>query len=263
MPTDAPVPGRAADTTFLTLQDRIGYLFRDPSLLERALTHPSSTAEDNRDNERMEFLGDSVISLCVARALYERHTEWSEGELTQVKSAVVSTQALARAGQLLGLRDVGRFGKGLPRNEPLPVSVYANLFEAVTAAVYLDGGLDAACSFVLRVLGPEMRVVAENGGGPNPKSTLQHVAQHNWGVTPCYCVVSASGPDHDKVFEIAAHVGSGQCCSCVRVPVLEMCLQMGARVFPPGSGRTKKEAEQAAARLALEILEAESALSHE
>jgi len=263
MPSDAPVSGRHTDTTFLTLQDRIGYLFRDPSLLERALTHPSSTAEDNRDNERMEFLGDSVVNLCIARALYERHTEWSEGELTQVKSAVVSTQALARAAQLLGLRDVGRFGKGLPRNEPLPVSVYANLFEAVTAAVYLDGGLDAACSFVLRVLGPEMCAVADNGGGPNPKSTLQHVSQRDWGITPCYCMVSASGPDHDKVFQVAAHVGSSRCGSCARVPMLEVCLQMGARIFPPGTGRTKKEAEQAAARCALEILEAESALGNE
>jgi ribonuclease III len=261
MPSDEPTSGRCCVTSCLRLQDRIGYLFRDPSLLERALTHPSSTAEDGRDNERMEFLGDSVVNLCVARALYERHPDWSEGELTQVKSAVVSTQALARSAELLGLRDVGRFGKGLPRNEPLPASVYANLFEAVTAAVYLDGGPDAACDFVLRVLGPEMCAVADSGGGPNPKSTLQHVAQRNWGVTPCYCVVGASGPDHDKVFEVAAHLGSERCGACARVASLDVCLQMGARVFPPGTGRTKKEAEQGAACRALEVLEAESLLS--
>jgi len=227
--------------SFLKLQDRIGYLFQSPALLERALTHPSSTAEDDRDNERMEFLGDSVVNLCVAEGLYERHPEWTEGDLTQVKSAVVSTMGLARAGESLGLRDVARFGKGLPTHEPLPASVYANLFEAVAAAVYLDGGLEAARSFVLRILGPEMRAVAENGGEPNPKSMLQHVAQKNCGITPCYRLIATTGPDHDKVFEIAAHVGH--------------------RAFPTGTGRSKKEAEQAAARRALEVLEAETLLS--
>jgi len=261
MPSEAPEKKRSTDTKFLCLQDRIGYLFRDPSLLGRALTHPSSTAEDDQDNERMEFLGDSVVNLCVSRELYERHPDWTEGDLTQVKSAVVSTQALARAAELLGLRDVGRLGKGLPRDEPLPASVCANLFEAVTAAVYLDGGLDAACSFVLRVLGPEMRALAEIGGGPNPKSTLQQIAQRNWFVTPCYCVVSAVGPDHDKTFEVAAYLGSRRCEGCARLPAPETCGQMGARTFPPGTGRTKKEAEQAAATRALKVLEAESALS--
>jgi len=261
MSSEVPLPNRNTDTKYLCLQDRIGYLFRDPSLLERALTHPSSTAEDDQDNERMEFLGDSVVNLCVSRELYERHPEWTEGDLTQVKSAVVSTLALARAADLLGLREVGRLGKGLPRDEPLPASVCANLFEAVTAAVYLDGGLDAACSFVLRVLGPEMRALAENGGGPNPKSTLQHIAQRNWSVTPCYCLVSAIGPDHDKTFEVAAHLGSRRCSGCARVPVADNCCRMGARVFPTGTGRTKKEAEQAAALRALQVLEAESVLS--
>lgn len=225
--------------TFLALQDRIGYLFNDPTLLERALTHPSATNEDHRDNERMEFLGDSVVNLCVAEALYERYPCWTEGDLTQVKSTVVSTTGLARAGESLGLRDVARFGKGLPAQLPLPASVYANLFEAVAAAVYQDGGLAAARSFVLRVLGPEMFVVAENGGEPNPKSQLQQVAQKHWAVTPSYCVLSTSGPDHDKVFEI--------------------CARIGERRFPPGTGRSKKEAEQCAARHALEVLQPEIA----
>ncbi len=241
MPPEIGSAFQTSNATFLKLQDRIGYLFQDPSLLERALTHPSSTSEDNRDNERMEFLGDSVVNLCVAQALYERHPDWTEGDLTKVKSTVVSTTGLARAAESLGLRDVGRFGKGLPQHEPLPPSVLANLFEAVTAAVYLDNGLDAARSFVLRVLGPEMRAVADIGGEPNPKSMLQHVAQKNCGITPHYRVIGAKGPDHDKMFEVSA--------------------QIGHRTFPAGTGRSKKEAEQAAARLALEALEAESALS--
>jgi len=222
---------------FLRLQDRIGYLFQDPSLLERALTHPSSTCEDNRDNERMEFLGDSVVNLCVAQALYERHPCWNEGNLTQVKSAVVSTQGLARAAESLHLREVASFGKGLPLHEPLPPSVYANLFEAVAAAVYLDGGMEAARAFILRVLSPDMRMLAENGGEPNPKSSLQQLAQKNFSVTPHYRVICATGPDHGKIFEICAHVGR--------------------RVFPSGTGRSKKEAEQAAAQRALEVLKAE------
>jgi ribonuclease III len=241
MPSESGSDTRTIDVTFLRLQDRIGYLFQDPSLLERALTHPSSTAEDNRDNERMEFLGDSVVNLCVAQALYERHPHWNEGDLTQVKSCLVSTLGLARAAESLGLRDVGRFGKGLNRDEPLPPSVYANLFEAVAAAVYLDGGLEAARLFVLRILGPEMRAVAENGGEPNPKSLLQHVAQKHTGITPHYRVIGSSGPDHEKVFEI--------------------CAQVGKRIFPAGTGHSKKEAEQAAARRALEVLDAEMLVS--
>lgn len=231
---------RPSETSCLRLQDRIGYAFQNPQLLERALTHPSSTAEDDRDNERMEFLGDSVLNLCVGQALYERYPHWNEGELTQVKSAVVSTVSLARAGESLGLRDVGRLGKGLPAHEPLPPSVYANLFEAVCAAVYLDGGLDAARAFVLRILGPEIRTVTENGREPNHKSYLQQIAQKKFCLTPHYRLISAHGPDHGKIFEVVAVIGT--------------------RRFPPGHGRSKKEAEQAAARRALEVLEAEEAL---
>lgn len=240
MTTDSSASSRITDASILRLQDRIGYLFQDPSLLERALTHPSSTAEDGRDNERMEFLGDSVVNLCVAQGLYERYPDWTEGDLTQVKSSVVSTTGLAKAAASLDLRKVARFGKGLPQNEPLPPSVYANLFEAVAAAVYLDGGLEAARAFMLRILGPEMRVAAENGGEPNPKSQLQHVAQKQCGITPHYRLVAASGPDHDKVFEVSAYVGR--------------------HAFPSASGRSKKEAEQAAAKLALQALESEHTL---
>lgn len=261
MPSDILLADRHGNMNYLWFQERIGYVFRDPALLESALTHASSTMQDGQDNERMEFLGDSVVNLCIAHVLYTQYPDWTEGDLTEVKSAVVSTQALARAAGLLGLRDVGRLGKGLPRDLSLPASVCANLFEAVTAAVYLDGGLEAASAFVQRVLGPEMRALAETGGGSNPKSTLQHIAQRNWSVTPCYCLLNAIGPDHKKTFEVAAHLGSRRCGACARVPGPETCLQMGARIFPSATGRTKKEAEQAAALRALEILEAESALS--
>ncbi len=230
-----------SDTTYLRLQDRIGYCFQNPKYLEQALTHPSSTAEEDKDNERMEFLGDAILNLSVGQHLYEKYPHWNEGELTQVKSVVVSTVALARAGGSLGLRLFGRFGKGLPIHEPLPPSVYANIFEAICAAVYLDGGLDAARGFVTRTLGPEIEAVAENGSEPNHKSLLQQVAQKNEGVTPHYHLVSSSGPDHGKIFETVAIIGK--------------------RRFPAGHGRSKKFSEQAAARRALEVLEAEKAFS--
>jgi len=239
--TESSKQSAMSGTSCLRLQDRIGYCFQNLQLLERALTHPSSTAEEDMDNERMEFLGDGVVNLCVGQALYERYPKWNEGKLTQVKSAVVSTVSLARAGEALGLRDVGNLGKGLPAHEPLPPSVYANLFEAVTAAVYLDGGPAEARAFVLRVLEPEMKAVAENGWETNHKSTLQQIAQKKAGMTPRYRVVRATGPDHGKIFEICAVIGS--------------------RNFPTGKGRSKKEAEQAAARRALEILAAENALN--
>jgi len=234
-------PRLISDTCCLRLQDRIGYCFQNSKLLERALTHPSSTAEDDSDNERMEFLGDSVVNLCVGHALYERFPSWCEGRLTQIKSAIVSTRTLAAAGQALGLREVGKLGKGLPAHEPLPDSVYANLFEAVCAAVYLDGGIEAARAFVMRILGPEIRHLSESGREPNHKSQLQQLAQKHWGLTPCYRVASANGPDHGKIFEVFAVIGS--------------------RTFPTGNGRSKKEAEQQAAQQALEILNVEVANS--
>ena len=230
------VPAGTA-TVYLKLQDRIGYAFQDPSLLERALTHPSSTVEEDSDNERLEFLGDAVLSLCVAQALYERNPKWSEGRLTQIKSVVVSTQTLARMADALALRKLGRLGKGLPADEPLPASVGANLFEAVCGAVYLDGGMAAARSFVLRILDEEIRAITQNGHEPNFKSSLQQTAQRTLGLTPHYRVVSATGPDHGKVFQIVAVIG--------------------LRAFPPGVGRSKKEAEQAAAKRALEVLSLE------
>jgi len=235
------VSKQSGDTTYLRLQDRIGYAFANPALLERALTHPSSTAQEDSDNERMEFLGDAVLNLCVSQSLYERYPHWNEGDLTQVKSSVVSTISLARAGEKLDLRDVGRLGKGLSVHEPLPPSVYANLFEAVCAAVYLDGGMEGAKAFIMRILGPEIRGIAENGREANHKSELQQLSQKGTGITPHYRLVTSTGPDHGKVFEVVAVIA--------------------ARRFPAGFGRSKKEAEQAAARRALEVLSAEMSLS--
>lgn len=228
---------KTTETAFLRLQDLIGYAFGDVSLLERALTHPSYTVEEDSDNERMEFLGDSVLNLCIGQTLYERFPRWSEGRLTQVKSVLVSTNTLARVAESLLLRRLGRLGKGLPTDEPLPPSVNANLFEAVCGAVFLDGGMQAARNFILRVMDDEIRSISRNGHEPNYKSALQQLSQRDLQQTPHYKVVATEGPDHGKTFEVSAMIGE--------------------RAFPPGRGRSKKEAEQQAARLALEVLAGE------
>jgi ribonuclease-3 len=228
---------KTTETAFLRLQDIIGYAFADPALLERALTHPSYTVEDDSDNERMEFLGDSVLNLCVGQSLYERFPKWSEGRLTQVKSVLVSTVTLARVAETLCLRRLSRLGKGLPSDEALPPSVNANLFEAICGAVYLDGGMESARNFILRVMDEEIRSISRNGHEPNYKSALQQLAQRDLGQTPHYRVVSTTGPDHGKTFEVVAMIG--------------------ARSFPSATGRSKKEAEQSAAKSALEVLAGE------
>jgi ribonuclease-3 len=174
------------------LQERLGYCFRDSAGLERALTHPSSTVDDD-DNERMEFLGDAILSLCVGQMLYECYPDWSEGRLTEVKSVVVSTSCLARVAGRLQLRNFSRLGKGLPSGEPLPASVLANLFEALCAAIYLDGGLPAARVFVEQVLGDEIAGVT-NGQEVNYKSSLQQVTQRRFGLTPNCAVHRITDP---------------------------------------------------------------------
>jgi len=233
----AVLPLKVSATAVFRLQDLIGYAFSDPALLERSLTHPSYTVEDDSDNERMEFLGDSVLNLCIGQALYERFPRWSEGRLTQVKSVLVSTITLARVAETLMLRRLAKLGKGLPSDEPLPPSVNANLFEAVCGAVFLDGGMESARSFILRVMDDEIRTISRDGHEPNYKSALQQLTQRDLGQTPHYRVVSTTGPDHGKTFEISAVIG--------------------ARSFPAGKGRSKKEAEQNAAKLALEVLASE------
>jgi ribonuclease-3 len=231
---------RTLDSSVIRLQDRIGYAFQDGEMLRHALTHASCSVENGCDNERLEFLGDAVLGLCVAQALYERFPDWDEGALTRLKSVLVCTSFLASAAQELDLRAVCRLGKGLPADEPLPQRVYANLFEAVCAAIYLDGGLHAAKAFVARLLEPQMRSLAAAGCEMNPKARLQQETQRRWGITPTYRLHGASGPDHGKTFEI--------------------CVRLNGREFPVKCGRTKKEAEQHAAQVALEVLAAEGAL---
>jgi ribonuclease III len=213
----------------------IGYHFANPRLLEVALTHSSLRTPDRECNERLEFLGDSVLGLVVTEELYRLLPDQAEGELTRLKSAIVSRGALFGASQRLGLARFAEFARGVGRHDELPVSVIANLVEAVIGAIYLDAGYFPAREFVLRHLGAELEETLSDRGAKNYKSLLQHEVQETLGATPTYRTLEEGGPDHRKQFVVAA-VLRGQ-------------------EWGRAEGSTKKEAEQEAARRALEAFQ--------
>lgn len=212
----------------------VGYAFADPSLLEVALTHSSVRTPDRECNERQEFLGDSVLGLVITEELYRRLPDQQEGELTRIKSAVVSRGALYRVSTKLGLTRFVEVAKGVARREELPVSLTANLVESVIGAIYLDGGFFPAREFVLRHLGPEVEDVFNDRVPKNFKSLLQQEAQSLLNATPVYKTVEEEGPDHRKHFIVAAMVKGTE--------------------YGRASGVNKREAEQEAARHALEAI---------
>ncbi len=205
--------------------------FRDPDLLELALTH--SSFGSSRDNERLEFLGDAALDLVVAEDLFRVHRDLAEGELTELKASVVSRKTLAEAATLLALGESARLGQGL-RQRALPRSVLANLYEAVLGAVYLDGGLDAARSFVLATLVAPLGSVRARARDANPKQLFQQLCQSRFSALPSYVELASRGEAHAKAFLVAAEAD-------------------GER-FPSAWGRTRKEAESWAAHEALLVL---------
>jgi ribonuclease-3 len=205
--------------------------FRDPALLELALTHASTGSR--ADNERLEFLGDAALDLIVADELFRAHPDLAEGELTELKSHVVSRPALARAARVLELEPAARIGLGL-RRRALPASVLANLYEALLGAVYLDGGLDAARAFARATLAEPLQRARERCGSANPKQELQHRAQQRSNELPVYRLLESRGEAHARAFLISAEL-------------------RGER-FPSAWGRTRKEAESWAAHEALLVL---------
>ena len=210
---------------------RIGHRFRDPGLLVAALTHASGAQHRLGSNERLEFLGDAILGFVVCEKLYRLFPDSLEGDLTRIKSVVVSRETCSRISERLRLADFLIVGKGLSGPRPVPSSVLSDLFESLVAAIYLDAGLDAARGFVDRMLDPEIEKVASGELGSNHKSLLQQWAQRDFGITPTYEVIEESGPDHSKKFHVSA--------------------QIGGRRYAPAWGRNKKEAEQRAASNAL------------
>ena len=219
-------------------QEAIACQFRDPFWLQKALTHSSNRSDLGLSNERMEFLGDAILGMVVSEHLFSTYSGHAEGELTAIKSVVVSQRTLARHGRELGLDKFLSVGRGMSKGRRLPNSVVANVFEAVIAAVYLDQGLDAARQFVLSNLQGEIEDAEHTKHSKNFKSLLQQLAQRELGCTPCYRVIEESGPDHAKSFRVVTMVNEVE--------------------YGTGWGRNKKEAEQHSARESLALLKAQA-----
>lgn len=225
---------REIQAIFVICQERIGYRFSDVNLLRSALTHASGAEHRLASNERLEFLGDAILGAIVCDLLYHQFPDYLEGDLTKLKSIVVSRQTCARISETLGMQECLILGKGMTTHPGVPPSLMADVFESLIAAIYIDGGVQAAREFVERHVGPEIELAAGGELGGNYKSLLQQLAQREQGLTPTYHLLDEKGPDHSKCFKISAQIGSSR--------------------YRPAWGRNKKEAEQRAARNALSEL---------
>ena len=217
------------------LEERLGYTFRDKSLLETALTHSSYANErDAVCNERLEFLGDSVLGFCAAKTLYRLYPDMPEGEMTRLRAELVCEASLHRTAVALSLGENLRLGKNEECNGGRQrVSILADCVEAIIAAMYLDSGIESAERFVDRYILSEL----EKGHIPtrsDHKTQLQEILQREGGAAPGYTIIGQSGPDHDKTFTARVTLHDG--------------------AYADGTGKSKKEAEQAAAAAALRLL---------
>ncbi len=190
------------DTGWLAeCQEIVGYRFRDLNVLREALTHASGANHRLVSNERLEFLGDAILGAIVCDMLFQRFPEYLEGDLTRIKSIVVSRKTCAKISQDLGIDDFLIIGKGMGSHDQTPSSMMGDVLESLIGAVYLDGGMEASREFVVRHFGPEIDAAVEGQGGLNYKSQLQQVAQREFGETPSYLLLDEKGPDHFEVFQ--------------------------------------------------------------
>lgn len=222
------------------LESAIGYSFKNKSLLKEALTHSSYAHElktkkiDVKCNERLEFLGDSVLSLITSEYLFKKYEEQPEGELTHIRASLVQSQALAGYAREIELGEYLYLGHGEESNRNRQ-SILEDAFEALLAAMYLDAGengIDTVSAFLL----PIIKKAIENGENfinSDSKTELQQLTQVTDGATPTYTVIGESGPDHAKIFEVEVRLNSN--------------------IIGHGKGRSKREAEQNAAREALDL----------
>jgi ribonuclease III len=231
----------AATPDLATLQHTIGYRFERLELLDQALTHTSRANEDPgghvADNEALEFLGDAVLGFVAADLLFREFPQFNEGWKSKVKAWLVSTAVLARLADEAGLGAYLRLGRGEERSGGRrKQALLADGYEALIAAIHLDGGIEAARAFVARALAPLIEDVRRRGGsaGHDHKSALQEHLQSRSRPLPEYRLANTSGPDHRKIFEVEVVVDGTS--------------------IAAGRGASKKEAEQDAARLALERL---------
>jgi ribonuclease-3 len=220
----------------MTLETGLGHTFADRSLLRLALTHRSVSADDpaRNDNERLEFLGDAVLQLVITDHLYDRYPHLAEGQMAKVRAAVVSKPALAEIARTL---DLGRHVELAPGEERTggrsKDSILANALEAILGAVYLDGGLEAAATVISGLWDAKVEERARRPGVRDFKTRLQEMLARQ-GLRPVY-LIDASGPDHERRFQARVVIDGS--------------------VLGLGEGRSKKDAEQESARVALEALD--------
>ncbi len=212
------------------LEKTLQYHFSNPALLKKSLTHSSST-QKLESNERLEFLGDSILGLVICEALYERFPNYLEGDLTKIKSKLVSRKTCSLLASRLNLESMLSIGPGMRKSRALKGSVAAATLEAVIAAIYFDGGFEAAKKFVLRIFEPLIEQADAAEHQENFKSLLQQFAQQNLNRTVSYEILDEKGPDHNKCFESAVVIDRKR--------------------YPSAWGNTKKEAQQNAAYNAL------------
>ena len=225
------------------LQSAIGYTFTDPALLRRAMTHSSHSNESGERNhhllcnERLEFLGDSVLSIVVSRYLYDNYPQEGEGVLTNMRKDVVCAEALARYARRIGIGDCLLLGKGEALSGGYEKeNILADAFEALLAAVYLDAGergMEIVREFLLPMVVEDLTALESKGIDGDYKTPLQQLVQQTEGDVLEYVLISAEGPDHRKTFEVEVRVNSNPC--------------------GRGVGTSKRKAEQAAAKAALKV----------
>ncbi len=219
------------EKTLRQLEQLLDYRFSNPSLLREAVAHSSQVDNRLASNERLEFLGDSVLAIVICKALFERFPDYLEGDLTKIKSRLVARRTCAKLANRLGLTKFIQVGKGMAKTRAMTGSISAGTFEAIVAAIYLDGGFSAVSDFLLKLFGPLIDQADADEHQENFKSFLQQYVQRRFNLTPNYELLDEKGPDHNKCFETAVVIGE--------------------RHFPSAWGMTKKDAEQKAAYNAL------------
>ena len=219
------------DPAVAQCQKIIKYQFRDPKLLRQALTHASVSPTRLDSNERMEFLGDAVLGMSVCAALYNQYEDLLEGEMTKIKSVVVSRKICAEVARDMKLCELLILGRDMSDPDRLPESVSAAIVEALIGAIYIDGGFAPANEFILRCLQPHIENVLADTHRADYKSLLQQHAQKTFSTVPEYVLLDEKGPDHSKCFEVFVFING--------------------RNFSSAWGRSKKQSEQAAAQRAL------------
>ncbi|MCF7955504.1 MAG: ribonuclease III [Phycisphaerae bacterium] len=219
------------DSNLGQLEELLGYQFKDQSLLARAMTHSSLANHRSESNERLEFFGDAILDLVICETLFERFPDYQEGDLTKIKSMLVSRKTCSKVAAGLDFPRFAKVGKGMEKTRAMTGSISAGILEAVVAAIYLDGGQQAASEFILNLFDPLIDKANSRQHHENFKSLLQQHCQRRFSTTPDYLLLDEKGPDHNKCFEIGI--------------VIEH------RHFPTAWGVTKKDAEQKAAFNAL------------